>query len=143
MLTWIKSSMFQKPLLTFGVAFALSAIFSLLSLMTRLGQLTSISPSATSISAVSMLTSVLFLLVVIASFFVAFYFLATITQIKSGKTIVFALFIGVLLGPLTIYSLLQMPATLYLNIAWLLAPVIFTYFLPALAALLFAQWRKK
>ena len=134
--------MLQKSLLAFAVAFALSAIFSLLSLMVRLGLLTSISPSTiTSISAIAILTNAFFCLAVLASFFAVFYFLAKIDQIKAGKAIVFALLIGVLLGPLVLYQLLQM---LYLNIAGsLVTTSIFMYFLPALTALLFAQWKEK
>jgi hypothetical protein len=132
--------MLQKSLLAFAVAFALSAIFSLLSLMIRLGLLTSISPSTiTSVSAIAILTNAFFCLAVFASFFAVFYFLAKIGQIKAGKSIVFALLIGVLLGPLAIYQLLQ----IYLNIAGSLVTSIFMYFLPALTALLFAQWREK
>ena len=130
----------QKSLLAFAVAFALSAMFSLLSLMTRLGLLTSISPSTiTSVSAIAMLTNAFFCLAVLASFFAVFYFLAKISQVKAGKAIVFALLIGALLGPLAIYQLLQ----IYLNIAGPLVTSIFIYFLPALTALLFAQWREK
>jgi hypothetical protein len=135
--------MLQKPLLAFGVAFALSAVFSLLSLMLRLGQLTSLSPDAINISATSILTNALFCLAVLASFFGVFYFLATIGQIQSGKAAVIALLMGVLLGRLVIYYLLQFSSILYLNFAGSLATVIFLYFLPAIAALLFAQWRNQ
>lgn len=76
----------------------------------------------------------------LASFFAVFYFLAKIGQIEAGKAIVFALLIGVLLGPLVLYQLLPI---LYLNIAGSLVTSIFMYFLPALTALLFAQWREK
>jgi hypothetical protein len=133
--------MLQKSLLAFAVAFALSAIFSLLSLMVRLGLLTSISPSTiTSISAIPILANAFFCLAVLASFFAVFYFLAKIGQIKAGKAIVFALLIGVSSGPLALYQLLPI---LYLNIAGSLVTSIFMYLLPALAALLFAQWREK
>ena len=134
--------MLQKHILTFAVAFAVSVIFSLLSLMFRLGLLTSISPSTIiSISAIVILTNAFFWLAVLGSFFAVFYFLSQIGQANAGKSTVFALLIGVLLGPLVIYQLLQM---LYVNNAgWLVTTSIFMYFLPALTALFFVQWRKK
>jgi len=135
--------MLQKSLIGFAVAFGLSAMFSLLSLMLQIGFLTSISPNnVNSISAIVNLTSAFFYLVVFASFFVVFYFLAKIGQMKVGKVIFFALFIGVLLGRVVIYQLLQFLSLLYLNIAGLLATSIFMYFMPALAGLLFVQWRE-
>jgi hypothetical protein len=132
----------KKPLLTFAVAFAVSAIFSFLSLMVRLGLLTSISPNTiTGISAVAILTNAFFWLAVLGSFFAVFYFLAKIGQANAGKSTVFALLMGVLLGPLVVYQLLQM---LYVNIAGLLVTTsIFMYFLPALTALFFVLWREK
>ena len=135
--------MLQKSLIGFAVAFGLSAMFSLLSLMLQIGFLTSISPNnVNSISAIVNLTSAFFYLVVFASFFVVFYFLAKVGQMKVGKVIFFALFIGVLLGRVVIYQLLQVLSLLYLNIAGLLATSIFMYFMPALAGLLFVQWRE-
>jgi len=135
--------MLQKSLIGFAVAFGLSAMFSLLSLMLQIGFLTSISPNnVNSISAIVNLTSAFFYLVVFASFFVVFYFLAKVGQMKVGKVIFFALFIGVLLGRVVIYQLLQVLSLLYLNIAGLLATSIFMYFMPALAGLLFVQLRE-
>ena len=135
--------MLQKSLIGFAVAFGLSAMFSLLSLMLQIGFLTSISPNnVNSISTIVNLTSAFFYLVVFASFFVVFYFLAKVGQMKVGKVIFFALFIGVLLGRVVIYQLLQFLSLLYLNIAGLLATSIFMYFMPALAGLLFVQWRE-
>jgi hypothetical protein len=62
------------------------------------------------------------------------------SQIKAGKATVSALIVGVLLGPIAIYQLLPI---LPLNIAGSLVTSILMYFLPALTALLFAQWREK
>jgi hypothetical protein len=134
--------MLQKPLLIFAAAFAVSAIFSFLSLTARLGLLTSISPSTiTSISAIAILTNAFFWVAVLASFFAVFYFLAQMGQANAGKSSILALLVGVLTGPLVIYQLLQI---LYVNNAgFLVTTSIFMYFLPASAALFLVHWKEK
>ena len=135
--------MLQKSLLTFAVAFGLSAMFSMLSLMGQLSFLTLISPSTiTGISATAILTLV-FHLACFASFFVVFYFLAKINQITAEKDTIFALLTGALLGPLTIYQLLQMLPLFPLNIAGLLVTSTRIYFVSALTALLLAKHKEK
>ena len=127
----------QKSLLSFAVAFGLSAIFSMLSLIGRLSFITLISPStSTGASATAILTTLVFHLVGFASFFVAYYFLAKINQLTAEKGPIFALLIGALLGPLAIHQLLQMLPLSPLNIAGSLIASTLIYFTPALTALI-------
>jgi hypothetical protein len=140
----MKVGMLQKSLLTFAVSFGLSAMFSMLSLMGQLSFLTLISPSTiTGISATAILTTLVFHLAGFASFFVVFYFLAKINQITAEKDTIFALLTGAILGPLTIYQLLQMLPLFPLNIAGLLVTSTLIYFVPALTALLLAKHKEK
>jgi len=136
--------MLQKSLLAFMVAFGLSAMFSMLSLMGQLSFLILISPSTiTGISATAILTTLVFHLLGFASFFVVFYFLAKINQITPEKDTIFALLIGVLLGPLAIHQLLQLLPLSALNIASLLITSTLIYFTPALTALILTKQNAK
>jgi hypothetical protein len=66
-----------------------------------------------------------------------------LNQITAEKDTIFALLTGAILGPLTIYQLLQMLPLFPLNIAGLLVTSTLIYFVPALTALLLAKHKEK
>ncbi len=123
----------NKSLLAFAVAFGLSLGFSLVSLVVRGALLTFATP-----------TNILIAVSGLVAFFGAFYLLAHETKTYASKSTALAVLLGVLLGPLIPITVNPASPVLYLTIIGgsMISGVIL-FFLPATAALLYAEWRTK
>ncbi len=125
----------KKALITFLVAFGLTVAISALRLI---GGAAAISPFLTS--------NVIITIVGIGLFFSVFYLLANTTQIAANKATIIALILGVLLGSAVSVILLWTSSVLWYFSAILWSALFFgiiQYFIPALIALFFADFRSK
>jgi len=130
----------KKALITFLVAFGLTVAISALRLI---GGVPALSLFLTSYTTAS---NVIITIVGIGLFFAAFYLLANTTQIAANKATIIALLAGVLLGSAVSVILLWTPSVLVYFSAILWSALFFSviqYFMPALIALLFADFKSK
>ena len=130
----------KKALITFLVAFGLTVAISALRLI---GGVPALSLFLTSYTTAS---NVIITIVGIGLFFAAFYLLANATQIAANKATIIALLAGVLLGSAVSVILLWTPSVLVYFSAMLWSALFFSviqYFMPALIALLFADFKSK
>lgn len=138
----------KKSLIAFIVAFALSIVFTLLTLVSRASLSVLLQSNIVESLSTNTLLDIFFSLVGLAVFFAVFYFLANNNKIKAIKSTIIAMLLGVMLGPAILYLLNIFLYRFYLDIYLSLAvssavSSVFQFFLPALTALLFAELREK
>jgi len=138
----------KKSLLVFCVALALSIGFTFLLLLMRAVFSVALQSNIAESLSVSTLINAFVDLLGLAVFFVVFYFMAKVNKISAVKSTITAMLLGVILGSAILY-LVSMPIyrttpIVYLNFAANSSLFnVFGLFLPALAALLFAELREK
>ncbi len=137
-----------KSLIAFVVAFMLAALFSFLSLASRLTLIASLAPNDfLGLGALNNAIAIALNLACLGVFFGAFYFLAT-KHITASKSTVLAMIIGVIMGSAIMYPLILVSSSsisfgYYLTMLGGLVTAVFQCFLPALTALLFVELRQK
>lgn len=130
----------KRALIAFLVAFGLTIAISALRLI---GGVPALSFVLTSYSTAS---NIIIAIVGIGLFFASFYLLANTTQIAANKATIIALLLGVLLGSAVSVILLWTPSVLVYFSAILWSSLLFgviQYFMPALIALLLADFNRK
>ncbi|HEX7482750.1 MAG TPA: hypothetical protein VF350_04730 [Candidatus Bathyarchaeia archaeon] len=139
----------KKSLIVFVAAFALSAGFAFLSLVTQVAISNSgLFNSTDAFQSIFTLSSIIVDLGGLALFFAVFYFIAKKIKIQVVKSTTVALLLGVFLGSAIPYVLSIVAYHTYLAVylslvAGSLLSSIFRYFFPALTAMLFAELREK
>ena len=145
---WLTGVAVTKSLIAFVVAFMLAALFSFLSLASRLTLISSLAPNDfLGLGALNNAIAIALNLACLGVFFGAFYFLGK-NHITASKSTVLAMIIGVIMGSAIMYPLILVTSSsisfgYYLTMLGGLVTAVFQCFLPALTALLFVELRQK
>ncbi len=144
----ICESKVKKSLIAFLVAFALSIVFTLLPLIARASFSVELQSDILESLSLNTWLGLFFSLLGLSVFFVVFYFLANNNKMLASKSTTIAMLLGVTLGPALLYLLniflYRFYLDLYLNLAAGAAVSgVFSFFLPALIALMYAELRER